>query len=74
MVNLEKMELNERMLFIQKNEKFFEFQETDINGQQTDDPEEQFISCTLNMGKISLSNLVLLATDLAVYTDRYNHY
>ena len=30
--SLLKMELNERMLFVKSNEKFFSFQESDING------------------------------------------
>ena len=59
--SLSDMQQNERMYFVQKNSKFFEF----IDG---DDSE---ITCTIDFEKITLSHQMNLALALARYADRF---
>ena len=59
--SFEKMQLNERVYFMQQNQKFFEFK---------DEPNQ--LVGTLNLKAISLQNQMKLALDLTKYIDKYN--
>ena len=71
-----RMDLNERMHFVQKNQKFFEVQEVELderqsNGEETRESEEpedpeanKAVSCTIDLETISLSHKMTLALAL----------
>ena len=60
--SLQEMQHNERMYFVQKNSKFFEF----IDG------DDSQITCTIDFEKITLSHQMNLALNLTKYVDRFH--